>query len=538
MGKAVSTPLKQARLDGNWDAVVIGSGIGGLTAAALLSMHGDKRVLVLERHYLAGGFTHSFSRPGFTWDVGVHYIGDVKDPSMQLRRAFDHLTEGNLKWAPMPEIYDRIVIAGDSYEFVAGIDFFRSGLVERFPREERAIDGYLAAILACNRAGLFYNIEKSIPAPVAAMLGGLLRRGFLHWAGQTTRQVLDELGVSAELAGVLTAQWGDYGLTPTESSFAIHATIAAHYFSGASYPVGGSERIAASIVPQIERAGGMVVTSAEVRRILLGNHRVRGVELADGQVIESPLVISDAGAGNTFFRLLPGDLPEMEKVRAGLLQLSPSRAHINLYAGLDGSSAELGLTGTNLWLYPGYDHDASLSCFQTNPDAPLPVAFISFPSAKDPEFELRHPGHATAEIMVPFPFANFARWSETRWMKRGADYDSLKQYWTERLTDLLTTQYPQLAGRIAHAEISTPLSTRHFMNHPQGEIYGIAATPARYRMRELGARTPIRGLLLTGADVAGAGVAGVLYGGVIAASLALRRNLFGVVHKPLSRFQG
>ena len=70
---------KQLTLDPSWDAIVIGSGIGGLTAAALLSKHGGKRVLVLERHYTAGGYTHGFHRPGYEWDVGVHYIGDVQD---------------------------------------------------------------------------------------------------------------------------------------------------------------------------------------------------------------------------------------------------------------------------------------------------------------------------------------------------------------------------------------------------------------------------------------------------------------------------
>src|SRR5579871_1998224 len=93
---------RQHQLADNWDAIVIGSGIGGLTAAALLSRHARKRVLVLERHYTAGGYTHTFHRPGYEWDVGVHYIG----ANEETRRAFHHLTEGRLHWAPMPDIYD------------------------------------------------------------------------------------------------------------------------------------------------------------------------------------------------------------------------------------------------------------------------------------------------------------------------------------------------------------------------------------------------------------------------------------------------
>src|SRR6202163_3539800 len=115
-----SSSYKQAQLADRWDAIVIGSGIGGLAAAALLAKHGGKRVLVLERHYVAGGFTHSFHRPGYEWDVGVHYVGQVQDTSSFLRRVFDHLTGGRLKWSAMPDVYDRIRIGEREYEFVTG----------------------------------------------------------------------------------------------------------------------------------------------------------------------------------------------------------------------------------------------------------------------------------------------------------------------------------------------------------------------------------------------------------------------------------
>jgi len=87
--KTTGTAYKQTALDDRWDAIVIGSGIGGLTAAALLAKHASKRVLVLERHYTAGGFTHTFHRPGYEWDVGVHYIGQMEEPASPVRAAFD-----------------------------------------------------------------------------------------------------------------------------------------------------------------------------------------------------------------------------------------------------------------------------------------------------------------------------------------------------------------------------------------------------------------------------------------------------------------
>lgn len=87
-------PYKQAKLAEGWDAIVIGFGIGGLTAAVLLGAHAGKRVLVLERHYEAGGFTHTFHCPGYEWDVGLHFIGQMQDESYPVRRAFDHITGG------------------------------------------------------------------------------------------------------------------------------------------------------------------------------------------------------------------------------------------------------------------------------------------------------------------------------------------------------------------------------------------------------------------------------------------------------------
>ncbi len=93
-------------------------------------------------------------------------------------------------------------------------------------------------------------------------------------------------------------------------------------------------------------------------------------------------------------------------------------------------------------------------------------------------------------------------------------------------------QVPSVAHHIDTTELSTPLTTRHFMNYGRGEIYGLSATPARFALRDLGARTPIRGLYLTGQDVSTLGIAGALFGGVISASAALGKNLFSALAKP------
>ena len=90
-----------------WDAIVVGSGLGGLAVAAHLARRAQKRVLVLEQHYVAGGFTHVFHRPGFEWDVGVHYVGGMQ-PGSFLQRQFAAIGDGSLEWTDMGDVYDEV----------------------------------------------------------------------------------------------------------------------------------------------------------------------------------------------------------------------------------------------------------------------------------------------------------------------------------------------------------------------------------------------------------------------------------------------
>jgi all-trans-retinol 13,14-reductase len=121
-------------LHDHYNAILIGSGMGSLTTAALLAKEGRK-VLVLERHYTAGGFTHVFKRKGYEWDVGIHYIGEVQRPNSTIRRLFDYISDGQLEWADMGEVYDRIFIGEDAYDLVKGVTNFKTQLGEYFPEE-------------------------------------------------------------------------------------------------------------------------------------------------------------------------------------------------------------------------------------------------------------------------------------------------------------------------------------------------------------------------------------------------------------------
>ena len=522
----IGTSYKQhRRLANGWDAIVIGSGIGGLAAASALARVAKKRVLVLERHYTAGGFTHVFRRPGYEWDVGVHYIGEVNRPGSMMRRVFDFVTDGTLEWADMGDVYDRIIIGDHVYDFVKGRERFREQLHGYFPADRAAIDEYLRRVEAVTRKGGLFFAEKAVPKPVSSLFGGLMRRPVLKEARLTTREVLEELTSNQELIGVLTGQFGDYGLTPAESSFFIHALVARHYLGGAAYPVGGSAQIAASILPVIEKAGGEVLTNAEVERVLVENGQACGVRLLDGRELRAPLIVSDAGVVNTLERLLPSQTAAELGYRDKLDRLAPSVGHLSLYVGLNGTTEQLELEKANRWVYPTPHHEENMRRFVADPNAPLPLAYLSFPSAKDPDFQRRYPGRSTIEVITLGAYDWFKRWEGTAWKKRGEDYEALKARFEERMLNVLYEQCPGTRGRVVVSELSTPLTTRNFANHPRGEIYGLAHTPDRFEQRWLQPRTPIKGLYLSGADVCSAGVGGALMGGLICVSAALGRNV-------------
>jgi all-trans-retinol 13,14-reductase len=320
---------RPSRLNVPYDALVIGSGIGGLTTAALLAELGW-RVAVLEQHYTAGGATHSYDRAGYEWDVGVHYLGDM-GAQTTVRRLMDFLTQGNLAWAPMDAHYDRFFIGDNVYDAVAGREAFRDNLVSHFPREAPAIDRYLELLGEVSRGMRTFTLDRTLPPWAAAVAGPLLRSRLPKSFDRTTWEVLSELTQDPELIAVLTGQWGDMGLPPKRSSFVIQALIAKHYLHGGFYPVGGAWRIADTIIPRIRATGGEVFTYARVKEILVRDGRACGVRMEDGHEIESRCVISDAGAINTFARLLPGETARAHGYEALLPKVKPSIGHLGVY---------------------------------------------------------------------------------------------------------------------------------------------------------------------------------------------------------------
>jgi all-trans-retinol 13,14-reductase len=521
---SVGTPYKRFRPTGAFDVIVVGSGIGGLGTAALLSRAAGRRVLVLERHYTAGGFTHVFHRPGFEWDVGLHYVGGFGWMGRRIGKILAYAAEGRLAWHQLPRVYDRVSVAGQRFDYVTGEAHLRAALVDAFPRERRAIGRYFRSVNRCWPSSIPFFSEKVLSPVMSRVLGGALRAPFLTLARRTTRQVLDGLGATPELAAVLAAQWGNYGLPPALSSFAIHALVTQHYFHGAAYPVGGASQIARSLLPTIERTGGDVVVGAAVAQVLVEGGKAVGVRMEDGQEFRAGLVVC-AGGFRAAMPLVPR-AASTEELNGEVSRIPPTPGHLCLYVGLKRAAGDAPLDPANVWVHPAADLDNNWTRFADDPGAPFPFLFISFPSAKDPTFESRYPDRETIEVMTLAPYGWFAEWADMPWKHRGAKYDELKQCFAERLLADLRRHVPQCAGRIETCELSTPLSTRHFAHAPNGETYGLAHSPARFEARAIRPRTPIVNLFMTGQDIATVGVFGAFVGAIGTASAILHRNLF------------
>ena len=508
----------------NYDVIIIGSGISGLCCAALLSMEG-KKVLVLEKHFKIGGYTHTFKRKGFEWDVGIHYIGGVHKKNSFSRRLFDKISNDNLKWNKMSDNYDRLIFPDKSYDFIAPKKAFIDNMKEYFPDNKQDIDEYIKLVKEVNLSTMKHFSSKALSGIAEKILSPFLSRKFLKFSNMTTYEALSTITNNDKLIGVLTGQWGDYGMPPKQSSFVMHCMIANHYFDGANYPVGGSRMIAETIVPVIKENGGEVVKNTGVDKIWIKDKVCNGVVLETGEEIASKVVISTAGVSNTIAKFLR-DEEYLNDYRKKLENVKPSSGHACLYIGFNESAKDLGIKDTNLWVYPSYDHDNTTENFQKNQDNDFPVLYMSFASAKDPDWDNLHPNTATMEVIVPSAFKHYQKWENETWRKRGEEYEKYKNELSQRIIQSVYKHCPHLKDKIAYYELSTPLSTKTLANYTSGELYGIEHDPARFNQKWLKPKTPIKNLYLSGQDILTVGLAGALASGVLTTSVILKKNMF------------
>ena len=503
----------------DWDVVVIGSGAGGLGAAVALSNVG-KRVLVLEQHYLPGGWTHTFALQGHKFSPGVHYIGGLEEggPSRQLLEGLG--VGGDIEFCELnPDGYDHVVFEDETFDIPRGREKFMQRLIERFPDERKGIERYFELMVKVNR-----GIEKAsrIKGPLDAVKllfsePAVVFKGMKPAAGIIDRHVKD-----VKLKAILEARSGDHGLSPERVPFAQHVAIEGHYWEGAWYPKGGGGSIPKAFISRLKSNGGEIRVRSKVERILIeGSGRQRravGVRMEGGEEIRAAAVLSNADAWVTYNDLV-GRQNLSNKLAKRVSRLEPSVSALSLYIATDIDVDALGLDSGNYWILNDPSVDATYRFAEQDViegDGPFPGAFLTVTTKKDPS--KMKDGIHTMESFIFVSYAPFERWKNSETEQRPEKYDEFKQGLIERMLDTIEGVVPGLRDHLVVCELGTPLTNVHYVNSYRGNLYATAKSKKQIGLGALPFETEIAGLYHCGQSTAAHGVLGALFTGVATAS--------------------
>ena len=514
-------PFLTKRLDGYYDAIVIGSGLSGLTTAWFLAKSG-KKVLVLEQHAERnGGCLHTFSQKGFDFDTGMHYVGNMGDMTSTSRILLDEMTQGCVQWASQGDVYDVAHFGDQRFAFTRdGPDVMLAHLTTRFPDEAGALARWFKLMKACAESFDTLFLPRLLKAHGVSrflrFLFALKQRVFppaaYRFRDKTATQLLDHVGVRDPiLRRVLGYTWGDVGDPPDQVCGPLLMSVHYHYMRGGGYyPSGGTRPLVKRIIQAIEALGGYVWMGAPVKSITQDPYsgRVNGVTVTETErevEVSAQIVVSSAGVLVTFGQLVQ----KPARYRALLERVAPSCAHLMLFVGLNANGKALKLDTANHWFHTSNEREQH---------------FVAFPSMKDPSWP--HTYKSTCEFIAP---THFDDWPNPRTAPQS--YAAKKKKTRDRLLKQLYAYFPRLQGHVASVELGTPYTTNRYLGRTHGNGYGLKNTPQRYAQAWLQPKTPIEGLYLTGQDILTPGITSAAESGLITASIILKRNLYDDVKR-------
>jgi prolycopene isomerase len=495
--------LKESKRE-RYDAIVVGSGVGGLSAAALLAKHGLS-VLVVERHDRPGGYAHGFQRRQFHFDAAIHLVGGCEPSSEPNTGLIDGLLRSlgvrdRCRFLPVDPFYD-VRFPGLEARVPVGLEPFIEAHARAFPGEAEGLR---------NLAGLCSRLSREVRAvperiPWWRMLSFPRRfpTVFRHHRA-TVAQVLETHLRDARARSLFAAFWPYLGSPPSQLSFLYFALALMSFVEEGAYLCEGTfQKLADALVAALQAKGGELLLRSEVRRILTESGRVKGVMLENGQRIEAPVVISNADALQTFEELVGEDTAGSRYV-ARLRALKPSLSAVVAFLGTD-----LDLSGAGrvheTFCYGGWDHDRIHESVQNGKPE---VMAVTIPTLLDRT--LAPAGFHEVVLTTLAPYAAARSWREE------------KAAFVERLIAQAESLIPGLQQHLAVSEGATPRTMERYTLNVTGAMYGWAMTPDQAGIRRLDRRTPIRGLYLSGHWTRpGLGVYGVTVSGLQTAAAVL-----------------
>lgn len=464
-----------------YDVIIIGSGLGGLACAHILSKAG-KSVLVLEKEVQPGGCLQSYIRNGFVFDTGFHYVGGLAE-GQSLYAMFKMLGLENLPWRRMDEAFDRIQIGNQKFSFLQGYDNFMGNLQKSFPDEREALKQYIHLLKQTEQEQIsLLKSDRDLPS--------------FSLFETSAWQYLTKMFNNSLLINVLSATSLKMELRK-ESLPLFNFLLGNASFIESSWRLKGpGSLIVDSLIRDIRKQGGGIICRTTVEELVEKNGRVVCARCSDGQVYEAEYFISDVHPAVTCSWIKQSKvMRSIYLKRIGALDNTFGMLTVSLVV----KPQKIKYFNWNQYIYKQND---VWTFYQENPSVDRLLITARLP--EDGGEYLRQ-----IDLITPMSWDNCSRWAQTSVGHRGEEYVEMKQRLAAECIGLAEHFIPDLGKMVEQFYVSTPLTYRDYTGTPEGSAYGIRKDYHNPMMTILSPRTPLHNLLLTGQNLILHGIHGV-----------------------------